>query len=92
LEHLTAPPATLTTEVIRALLPLLKVGAGGRTGGYTPERAVELAELASRDMGEFRAEILKKAERKAQRRSQKLRADVSASTVRGDKSRRGVKP
>jgi hypothetical protein len=35
-------PNGLTAEILDAILPYLKLSAGGRSGGFTPETAVEM--------------------------------------------------
>jgi len=59
-------PAALTPELLDAVAELVNRG-GGRAGGYTPARAVELVKLGARDPGALRSELAKVTTRKAKR-------------------------
>ena len=64
-------PTGLTAEMLEHLLAHVNLGAGGRSGGWTPEKAVKLAETWARDPKAFAAEIKARQRRKNRRKNTK---------------------
>jgi hypothetical protein len=67
-------PAGVTAEILEQLLPHVKLGdrGGGRGGGITPAKAVELVALAGVDRSAFKAELRKRTQARL-RRAEKRR-------------------